>query len=179
MIWISMLSVVISSVAFCFSIKVFHSNRDFAEKTIRAEKESIWFRDIVVRPHLEIIDQFYGEAKRLFSETSVLLEGYIANNNIMEVAKTCKRAMVDIKNLLTFFRSDFVSIVDAVQPDCGAELNTALLRFEESIKTYYESVQVSGLKYVHQPFGVIIEKNRMDFIRVLYEYEMKYLTAEL
>ena len=173
--WIAIAALVVSMLTFGLG-------RRFQRKVIRLEKESIWFRHLVVEPHFQDIDNFYRQA------ADIVVNAKDQVNTCFEAGKRSEdldpylRPQIILQRLadcVNDFGARFVNIVEAVQPKCAEKLKAVLGELQRETGDHLNNL-VSGGKPIRNTFLLqFLAKSQIEFIHVLYEHETKYLERPL
>lgn len=121
-----------------------------------------WYTDIIVRPNLEIINNFYKDVEEKFNN-------YFSKSDptILSQDEGILYLLEEIKNSKEDFEFNFIFIVRSFSPSRGAELTDCI--------NYLEDIVVRGLEGNSSDDEFRMEKvreihqNKQEFFRLLYK----------
>jgi hypothetical protein len=169
--WIAIGALAVSLFTFLYGVR-------FKRKVIRLEKESIWFRHIVVEPHFKDIEGFYERSENLLLMNKDFL------NNMLDAGEKINEKHVGpvlqaFETLRSTFGADFLDIVSAVQPDCSKKLDGVLDNLGVELRRHFEGFIGAEKAIRNNHIMNLLAKSKIEFIRVLYEHETMYLAKHL
>ncbi|MCL4511238.1 MAG: hypothetical protein M1470_09250 [Bacteroidetes bacterium] len=168
--------------ALLFSVLTFIFSRRFQRKIIRLEKESIWFRHLVVEPHFQDIENFYRQAAGILVQVKDQINRHFEAGKRSEDLEPSLRPQIVLERLadcVNDFGARFLNIVQAVQPKCAEKLEAILEELRRKAGEHLDNL-VNGGKPIRNTYLLqLLAKSRIEFIHVLYEHETKYLERQL
>jgi hypothetical protein len=155
-------------------IYFFISTRRYSVNIRRAEKQTIWYRELIIQPNLEIINIFFDEYYKIIEQSIVELSKTAEDFFTDEYSQKILRKIIHQCNIRSNdFGKEFIDIVSAFDEEFGQEIyiNLDLLQDNLSI-SLSECQDLKTLKKTD--FKKIIRENRIELYKKLYKYNFNF-----
>lgn len=161
----NLLPVLIDLLSLIIVILFFILTRQHDRKVREYERKSIWYKEIIISPHIATIENFF------FKLDSILKEGRDRIVQIKANASTNEELSGQINNLirasnshLTTFRKEFVDIVHAMDSLFAKDLFDFLNRLQDRLNERIETCLITD----NVSFNDIIREGRISLFNKLF-----------
>jgi len=137
------------------------------------ERRSVWYKELIIQPHLEKINDFFTHIYELIETNRQLISEQSEAGDIFNSKdKLIKRLIENSNNLLTNFRRDFIDIVYSMNEDFAQDLFLFLSELQDELNQRIEKLSMNA----NISFEDIIRTKRIMLFNKL--FNNSYLNPE-
>jgi hypothetical protein len=172
-----LLSTFVAIINLCVVGYIFISTRRFSIKSIRFEKQTIWYRNLAIEPNLLTISNFYKDSQSIIEEGQnqiILLVQH--NNQHQEVLEKTKHVADEFNTKLIELRKEFIDVLSSLNPQFGEKINNLFDELQDSV-TPQIGILVVQLNPEKINYSEIFRKHKVKLFKMLYDYEIVELCS--
>lgn len=176
---ITFLTVLISLFNFLTILYIFASNRRFEIEKILFEKKATWFRDIILKPNIASINDFYLNCDKEIINGIGDIKSIIHNKGTyIEVNRRIETIINSINNNILNLNNNIITLIESVNYNFSQLLYQKLDEIQDDLFPKLESLSFNH-NQDSKIFTEILHYNKNEFIGILYNYEIVELFQPL
>ena len=162
---IDILPILIDSVYILIIIVFFMLTRSHDRKVRDYERKSIWYKELIILPHISLIDKFFDQLKGLMESGTKIINEIKQNQKPQEQLTNALRDLIRVSNShLSTFRKDFIDIIYAMDSDFAKDLFEILNNLQDDLNNRIEEIETANEK----SFDDIIREGRINLYKKIF-----------
>jgi hypothetical protein len=105
------------------------------------ERKAIWYKELIIQPHLERINNFFSELFNLIENKKALILNQSTSGDLFSSRESLvKKLIEDSNDKLTAFRRDFIDIVYSMNENFAQDLYSFLDQLQDELNGRIEKL---------------------------------------
>jgi hypothetical protein len=167
----AIVGMVVSLVNFVFVIILFFWARLDRRREFQNERNSKWFRELILNLKLSQIESFYTSVSRLVVVSATQLTQATDDDSRRRIVE--QTLTVNVGNLIEKFSDDFVDLIKIFSNDLFRDLRSSLFKVQDDLSLEYNRILNGDITRANRLNG-IVQDNRVEFYRSLYLFDSNF-----
>lgn len=150
-------------------IYFYNSNKHLDKRKRINDKKSIWFRQVLLEPHLQDITNFYNEINKTLLSFDKWLNANYKNANIGSIQKEIQKTITNLNKIISNFNKEFIDLLLSIDEKFAKKL----FQCNEGIRDEVTELLGNVLQDKDNMKGYddVVRKHKIQFIKELFDYD--------
>jgi hypothetical protein len=172
------LPIVISIIQVFSVIYIFWKTRTYQNESIKLERLSIWFREIIFMPNQKVIEALFSSINHAADATINSIQSTFVGNPAITLATVQTSFVGPFDSAVEIFENEFVSLLPIFDVELADRVRLLRSNLQDSVNDEFDRM-VSASEFppmLKERISGIIQMHRVNLYQILTDFDTKNLS---